>query len=474
LYLRRGDQRRRIYLKNGALVLATSTVPGERLGDALLSQNVCPAPVLRQLAEQTKGSGKSVLELLQRDGIITPTQHGEILARLTEQILYNAQGWIQGEWQLVPGRLPPEVARPNQADQPLWSAMLTSYEDWRKVHGTLADVQTCLVLTPDALKQPGYKELGFAAKQLLSHFSRERSVHQIARGRILNRFEELLTLARCVELGLLKVTRLSRPEEARPAEAAEAESTLPLQRGAVAAVDPVSAILREELPPPSKPAVPSVPQDAQALEDLIKRRQKAAELRQIAAEQNKVGGDINKALEFLQQAIQLDPESVELPIAAAEILLRNPRRLDDAALYCRKALALQPENGRAHVLLGKLFIMLRDLDSARKELELARGTTEDAEAERILATLTRQVTPRRPEVPPQAVHVAASRRPGGMPVAGRKPTRPASGARKFLVSVVAATLLLVWAYGMYRFIWWRVDASFGPPPAATAMETDQP
>ena len=35
LYLRRGENRRRLYLTNGTLVLATSTVPGERLGDYL-------------------------------------------------------------------------------------------------------------------------------------------------------------------------------------------------------------------------------------------------------------------------------------------------------------------------------------------------------------------------------------------------------------------------------------------------------
>jgi tetratricopeptide (TPR) repeat protein len=473
LYLRRGEHRRRLYLKNSALVLATSTVPGERLGDALLSQKLCTTQLLRQVSERAKADNANVLDLLERNGTITPAQHGDLLTRMTERILFESAVWTDGEWQLVPGKLPPEVARPNQADQPIWAAMLSSYEDWRKVYEILADVQTCVVLTPDALRQSAYKELGFAAKQLLSHFSKERSVHQIARGRILNRFEELLTLARCVELGLLKVTRLARPEETRPSDGAEPESTLPLQRGAAAAAaEAVSAVLKPENAPALKPLSLSAPQTSQDFEELRRRRQRAAELKQLAAEQNKVGGDLQKGLELLQEAMQLDPEAVELPLTAAEMLLRNPRRVDDAAAYCRKALALQPESGRAHLLLGKLSVTLRDLEQARREFELTRGTGEEAEGLRLLATLTKQASPRPAAALAPGPNLAQATKAGAAS-GSRRSAQPAVRQRP-LARLLVVLLLGVWAYGLLQFVLWRVDAGFGPRPARTVDNASHP
>jgi len=90
LYLREGQSRRRLYLTDGALVLATSTVPAERLGDYLLSHDLCSKQDLARVTERSKAEGTSILDLLQQLGKITAEEHAQILCRLTEQIVFNA------------------------------------------------------------------------------------------------------------------------------------------------------------------------------------------------------------------------------------------------------------------------------------------------------------------------------------------------------------------------------------------------
>jgi tetratricopeptide (TPR) repeat protein len=448
LYLRNGVNRRRLYETNGALVLATSTVPGERMGDYLLSREYCTAEQLSAAVESSKREGATILDVLDAQGVISGLQHGEILCRLTEKIVYNSADWKQGVWELVPGKLPPEVARPSSADMPLWNAMLTQYDDWRRVVEVLADTNTSLVLAPDALKQASYKELDFASKQLLSHFSRERAIHQVARGRVMNPFDELLTLARCVEMRLLRVMSIAFSEDVQASEEVEPEATLPLDRGALAAVAAAHAGRLAAAAQRTK-LTPRPPEDS---EEARSRRKKANELRGLAREQNRVGGDLQKGLDYLKQAMLLDPALIELPLEAAEMLLRNPRRVDEAESYCRKALAIDPESWRAHLVLGKVFIALRNPADARRELALAGRSTDGAvEAAPLLATLSRDTSRPRPR-PLSAME---------QPRSGQAP------AVRGLAAVGLVVLLGAWGFGLYHLVLWRIDAAFGPAPART-------
>lgn len=85
-------------------------------------------------------------------------------------------------------------------------------------------------------------------------------------------------------------------------------------------------------------------------------------------------GDFHYAVELLQLAAKLDRRS-EYLLALARVEIKNPKWLERAVDTCRAALELEPHNAEVRYMLGEIYEQQGDLDRARAQYTAA--TRED-------------------------------------------------------------------------------------------------
>ena len=81
-------------------------------------------------------------------------------------------------------------------------------------------------------------------------------------------------------------------------------------------------------------------------------------------------GRLEEALDWFRRAVENNPEDSRALFKAASLMLELKRDLLVAVQYCRKVIELEPENSKAHLVLGKVFLEQGLLKNALRELNL--------------------------------------------------------------------------------------------------------
>lgn len=81
-------------------------------------------------------------------------------------------------------------------------------------------------------------------------------------------------------------------------------------------------------------------------------------------------GRLEEALEWYRRAVENNPEDSRALFKSASLMLELKVDLLDAVQYCRKVIALEPENSKAHLVLGKIFLAQGLHKNALRELNL--------------------------------------------------------------------------------------------------------
>jgi tetratricopeptide (TPR) repeat protein len=113
------------------------------------------------------------------------------------------------------------------------------------------------------------------------------------------------------------------------------------------------------------PAVWSLDADGESASASLEEA--SPELHFLVGRELELDGDLDAALAAYQEALALDPDSPELLRKVAEISARR-NRLDDAAGYAERALAIDPEDRGTRLFLGTLYRFLHDIDRAGEVL----------------------------------------------------------------------------------------------------------
>lgn len=113
-----------IFLQDGEIVFATSTLRADRLGEILLRNGTISKSALRATTKVMQESGKREGETLVEMGILAPKALFEGLRLQVEEIIISAFLWDRGRYQFIEGPLPAHVVPlPIHLDQLLPKAL---------------------------------------------------------------------------------------------------------------------------------------------------------------------------------------------------------------------------------------------------------------------------------------------------------------------------------------------------------------
>ncbi len=109
LALRRNGVVKALYIKNGELVFATSTMKSDRLGETLVRHGVISQAALEATTQAMRESGKREGETLVDMGVLAPKALFEGLKLQVEEVVISVFLWEEGEYRFIPGPLPSHV-----------------------------------------------------------------------------------------------------------------------------------------------------------------------------------------------------------------------------------------------------------------------------------------------------------------------------------------------------------------------------
>lgn len=106
LVVNQGTTVKAIYIQNGEIVYATSTIKVDRLGETLLRHGTISQTAHKAATKQMHQTGKREGETLVEMGVLTPKGLFEGLKMQVEEIIISIFMWDKGEYQMADGALP--------------------------------------------------------------------------------------------------------------------------------------------------------------------------------------------------------------------------------------------------------------------------------------------------------------------------------------------------------------------------------
>ncbi|HET7746717.1 MAG TPA: DUF4388 domain-containing protein [Vicinamibacteria bacterium] len=108
LILSSGGVGRTVTVQDGRMVFASSSSPDDRLGELLLRRGRL---TLRQFADASAsvGPGRRLGAVLVEQGVLGPKDLVTAVVEHTQEIIYGAFQWTEGQYRLQPGPPPPEA-----------------------------------------------------------------------------------------------------------------------------------------------------------------------------------------------------------------------------------------------------------------------------------------------------------------------------------------------------------------------------
>jgi hypothetical protein len=100
--IQRGDVRRAIDLKGGAIVFVSSSRPDERLGVFLASRSVLPEPVIYELLAENFATGKALTRLIVDRQLLSRERLAEAVESLAIQVLLDLFHWSGAVFEFDP------------------------------------------------------------------------------------------------------------------------------------------------------------------------------------------------------------------------------------------------------------------------------------------------------------------------------------------------------------------------------------
>lgn len=212
------DIRKSLYLKDGNVIFATSNLPGERLGELLLSWGKITREdydqSVRMLASK-KRQGKILVE----NGAITPKQLWEGVQNQIRHIVYGLYNWENARFQFTEGELPSkENITADVGISELIVEGIRRINDTRALHNKFPTRDIILTRADFGMKEK--LKLESFEKHILDLVDGQHTVQEICRDSEIGEPETLKVLYMLISIGYIKV-------KGRKLEAKEGEEASP-------------------------------------------------------------------------------------------------------------------------------------------------------------------------------------------------------------------------------------------------------
>jgi len=393
LTVTRGGSSRRLYLRRGMLIYATSTERQDRLGEILIAQGRLSRPDHRHFWELSEAEGRQLGRTLVVNGRITPNELYQGVTAQVVTILERLQKWRKGDYLFEEGVGPeagtvllciplalylrPEPGRSSgraAGKAPARSARGAAKGAARSAGGakaagtrgrktaeappapppeaeeeiTVPEAAEIPVPSPEeAAEQERIGEVAFLVQELRARMGQEpRALLGVAADA--PRAEVRRALQRVAKV--LHPDRL--PRGASPELVQEAGELLRVVTGAVEAIEAEAASREQPAPAPApalKPEELALRFFAQGREFVVRR-------------------NYWQAADALRQAVRLDPEQPRYRQYLA-LSLMQMRRHGEAEEHLAEAIRLEPGNATHWLNLGRIYRSGRRFEKARQAFE---------------------------------------------------------------------------------------------------------
>jgi hypothetical protein len=207
---------RGITVQDGRMVFASSSSPDDRLGELLLRRGRI---TYRQFVEAGKAiaPGKRLGTILVEQGLLEPKDLVKVVVEHTQEIIYAAFQWTEGQYRLDEGQVSPEAITLNIRTPDLILEGIRRIEAWSRIERGLGGLEARYVRSHDAdgiLAQA--TTVSLEKRMLVEALVSPQTVEAICGGSSLGDFEACRTLWAFRVMGVAQ--RVDRPAPAKPME----------------------------------------------------------------------------------------------------------------------------------------------------------------------------------------------------------------------------------------------------------------
>jgi hypothetical protein len=213
LHLSRGNTRKRIYFKDGAIVFASSDEAAERLGERLVRAGALKRSELelacRVLAESHLRLGATLVEM----GYLSTDELDRRVKEQITEIVHSLFPWESGAFrvEIKDGAVPPDLERCDLSTAWLLMEGVRRIEDFATIRRGLGDLEGPLSYALDPTKLQSDLDLTPAEGFVLSRVDGATSPGEIAKLSPLGEEETLRCVYALVAAGILEMRGAARP-----------------------------------------------------------------------------------------------------------------------------------------------------------------------------------------------------------------------------------------------------------------------
>jgi Domain of unknown function (DUF4388) len=209
--LKRGDAKVAVTVKQGQLVFAASSNPDHRLGPLLVRRAII---TLRQLmdAGASVGPGKRLGTILVERGVLSPKELVRAVVDQTQEIIYHAFQWEEGDYELQAGAGSAESITLNISTPNIILEGIRRIESWGRIERGMGGLTARYARAEagEALAQQMF--LSSEQRSLLEEIGSGQDVEVLCERSTLSDFELCRTLWAFAVVGVVRRVDVPPPE----------------------------------------------------------------------------------------------------------------------------------------------------------------------------------------------------------------------------------------------------------------------
>jgi hypothetical protein len=201
--LSRGQARVAITVRNGQLVFAASSNPDHRLGPLLLRRGTV---TLREITEAGRAvaPGKRLGTILVEGGMLSSKELVRAVVDQTQEIIYHAFQWAEGEFELQAGGESTESITLNISTPNIILEGISRIESWSRIERGVGGLDTRYARTPDGQATAHEMFLSSDQRSLLEDTAAETDLETLCGRSTLPDFEACRSLWAFAVIGVVR------------------------------------------------------------------------------------------------------------------------------------------------------------------------------------------------------------------------------------------------------------------------------
>jgi hypothetical protein len=220
---------RSVSVQEGRLVFASSSSPDDRLGELLLRQGRIS---LRQYVDagHAVAPGKRLGTVLVEHGLLTPKDLVKAVIEHTQEIIYGAFQWTEGQYRLQEGASAAEAITLKISTPDVILEGIRRIESWTRISRGAGGISARYERSPDYERVLSLMTLSFEKLSLLTGLNDQADVEALCRDSTLSDYDVCRTLWAFRVIGVVR--RVDPPDQPRPVAVDEGlDLVLPAEEG---------------------------------------------------------------------------------------------------------------------------------------------------------------------------------------------------------------------------------------------------